>query len=254
LQEVAPEVGDLIDSGANDTGDANDGGGKNTYGDAPSINGYPTYAGNIYAEIDENSPAFEDEDITADPYEYYSPLDTLGRCGVAMACVGLETMPKDGEKRGSISSVYPTGWVQAKYDSVKGGYLYNRCHLIGWQLTAENANKQNLVTGTKSLNNDGMLPFENRIAAYVKGTNNHVLYRVTPIFGEDNLLCFGIQLEAFSVEDDGAGIYFNVFIYNVQSGINIDYKTGESSLCNSTAECERQIFVLLYFKKETVTL
>ena len=142
--------------------------------------------------------------------------------------VGQELMPADGEKRGSIGQVKPTGWHTVKYDCVDGKYLYNRCHLIGWQLTAENANKQNLITGTRYLNIEGMLPFENMVADYVKETGNHVLYRVTPVFEGSNLVASGVQMEAWSVEDDGEGICFNVYCYNVQPGVEIDYASGES--------------------------
>ena len=166
--------------------------------------------------------------MTADSFEYYGELDELGRCTVAYASIGKDLMPT--EKRGSIGSVKPTGWHTVKYDIVDGKYLYNRCHLIGYQLTAENANKNNLITGTRYLNVDGMLLFENLVADNIKETNNHVLYRVTPIFTGDNLLADGVLLEAESVEDNGEGISYNVFCYNVQPGVKIDYVTGDSSL------------------------
>ncbi|MBQ6717338.1 MAG: DNA/RNA non-specific endonuclease [Clostridia bacterium] len=161
-------------------------------------------------------------------YEFYSELDDLGRCGYVMACVGTEIMPT--EERGEIGMVKPTGWHTVKYDNVDGKYLYNRCHLIGYQLSGENANRKNLITGTRYLNIEGMLPFENLIAEYVEETNNHVLYRVTPIFEGDNLLATGVQMEGYSVEDNGEEICFNVFAYNAQPGITINYATGESSL------------------------
>lgn len=186
------------------------------------------YHGEPYTVINDNVPVFTAEDLVTDSYEHYSELDHLGRCGVAMANVGTDLMPT--EERGSIGQVKPTGWQTVKYDIVDGKYLYNRCHLIGYQLTGENANKQNLITGTRYLNVDGMLPFENMVADYVKETNQHVLYRVTPIFTGDNLVADGVQMEAMSVEDKGDSICFNVFVYNVQPGITIDYATGESKL------------------------
>ena len=179
-------------------------------------------------ELSGNVPGFSDGDMTTNSFEDYSPLDDLGRCGVAYACIGVDLMPT--EDRESISSVTPTGWQNVKYDCVSGKYLYNRCHLIGYQLTAENANKQNLITGTRYLNVDGMLPFENMVADYIKETENHVLYRVTPIFEGDNLVADGVQMEALSVEDSGEDICFNVFVYNVQPGVVIDHATGESWL------------------------
>lgn len=189
----------------------------------------PTYVGSAYAVLNNNIPVFSPEELTTEGYEFYSPLDSLGRCGVVIASVGRETMPAENEDRGNISSVKPTGWVQASYASMGGQPLYNRAHLIGWQLTAENANERNLVTGTRYLNVQGMLPFEDMVADYVKETGNHVAYRVTPIFEGDNLVCSGVQMEGFSVEDNGEGICFNVYCFNVQPGIIIDYATGVSS-------------------------
>lgn len=186
----------------------------------------PEYTDKPYIEINNNIPDFAEEDYSIEPFEKYNPLDYLGRCGVAFANICKEIMPQEGEERESISSVIPSGWKQKEYD---GKYLYNRCHLIGYQLSAENANEQNLITGTQYLNIEGMLPFENQIAEYIDNNpNNHVLYRVTPIFKEENLLASGVQLEALSVEDNGKGIKFNVYCYNVQPGVEIDYKTGES--------------------------
>lgn len=164
--------------------------------------------------------------MTVNSYEVYSPLDALGRCGAASACVGVDLMPT--EERGSIGQVKPSGWQTVKYDCVDGKYLYNRCHLIGYQLAGENANKQNLITGTRYMNVEGMLPFENMVDSYVEETENHVLYRVTPVFEGENLVASGVQIEAFSVEDEGEGLCFNVYIYNVQPGVVIDYATGES--------------------------
>ena len=185
-----------------------------------------------YKILNENKAYFTADEITANAYEFYSDLDSLGRCGVVHACIGKELMPKEGEERGSISSVYPSGWVQAEYstDVVDGGYLYNRAHLIGWQLTAENANERNLITGTRYFNVDGMLPFENMVADYIKETGNHVLYRVTPDFQSNNLVATGVTMEAYSVEDNGEGIQFCVYVYNFQPGILIDYATGKSRL------------------------
>lgn len=188
----------------------------------------PAYSGEPYTAVNNNEPYFTSDNLTTEAFENYSELDALGRCGVAYANVCLETMPT--EKRGSISEVKPTGWHSVKYDNVDGKSLYNRCHLIGYQLTAENANQQNLITGTRYLNVDGMLPFENMVADYVKETDNHVLYRVTPIFTGDNLVADGVLMEGYSVEDEGDGICFCVYTYNVQPGITIDYATGDSWL------------------------
>ncbi|MBR6738486.1 MAG: DNA/RNA non-specific endonuclease [Oscillospiraceae bacterium] len=193
---------------------------------AVSIDEVPEYDGIPYVEIDGNQPGFEEKDLTEKSYESYSLLDGLGRCGAAVACIGLDLMPT-GERE-SISSVYPSGWDQNQYDFVDGKSLYNRCHLIGYQLTGENANEENLITGTRYMNVDGMLPFENAVAEYIEYTGNHVLYRVTPIFKGVELVARGVQMEAYSVEDNGAGICFNVFCYNVQPGVVIDYATGSN--------------------------
>lgn len=186
----------------------------------------PEYSGNNYVYINNNEPTFTDKEITNYSYESYSGLDYLGRCGVALANISSDIMPT--KERGSIGGVKPTGWHTVKYDNIDGKYLYNRCHLIGYQLTGENANKNNLITCTRQMNTKGMLDFENKVASYIKETNNHVLYRVTPIYDHDNLLASGVNIEALSVEDNGKGIKFNVFVYNVQDGIDIDYKTGNS--------------------------
>lgn len=191
-----------------------------------ALSDVPEFSGEPYVVINDNEPSFPAEDFTSEGFEEYSPLDDLGRCGVAYANVGLETMPT--EERGSISNVKPTGWKSVQYDFVDGKSLYNRCHLIGFQLTGENANRQNLITGTRYMNVDGMLPFENLVADYVKETENHVLYRVTPIFEGDNLVASGVQMEAQSVEDKGEGVCFNVYVYNNQPGVTIDYATGDS--------------------------
>ncbi len=192
------------------------------------IGGIPEYSDSPYVEINDNEPEFAENEITTVSYESYSYLDELERVGIAMACIGTDLMPT--EERGSISSVYPTGWEQANYDIVDAGWLYNRSHLIGWQLTGEDANEYNLMTGTRYMNTEGMLPFENMLADYIQETGNHVMYRVTPIFDGDNLLASGVQMEAYSVEDNGEGISFNVYCYNVQPGVSIDYTTGLSSL------------------------
>ena len=195
-----------------------------------NIEDIPEYTDNIYVEINNNKPFFDESEYTTESFENYSNLDELGRCGVAYANVSKETMPPEGDERASISSVKPTGWEQAKYD---GEYLYNRCHLIGYQLSDEDANELNLITGTRYFNVEGMLPFENEVADYIeKNENNHVLYRVTPIFENDNLLAKGVEIEAYSVEDNGKGICFNVFVYNIQPGIDIDYRTGDNSKNN----------------------
>lgn len=189
----------------------------------------PGFSGKAYTIVSNNIPNFSAAELTTTAYESYSKLDSLGRCGVAIASCGTEIMPGPDEERGSISSIKPTGWVQAQYTGISGGYLWNRCHLIGWQLSAENANKQNLITGTRYMNIEGMLPFENMVADYIRETGNHVAYRITPIFVGSNLVCSGVQMEAYSIEDEGDGICFNVYCYNVQPNITINYATGESS-------------------------
>ena len=189
----------------------------------------PKYSGEAFVVVNNNQPNFNASELTTTGYEKYSSLDNLGRCGAALASCGKEIMPKPDEKRGSISSIKPTGWIQKSYSGVSGGYLWNRCHLIGWQLSAENANRQNLITGTRYMNINGMLPFENMVADYIKETGNHVAYRITPIFEGKNLVCSGVQMEAYSIEDNGDGICFNVYCYNVQPGITINYATGDSS-------------------------
>ena len=186
----------------------------------------PPFSGEPFVAIYDNVPDFKESELVTQSYETYAPLDKLGRCGVAMACIGVDIMPT--EERGSIGQVKPSGWQTVKYDHVDGKYLYNRCHLIGFQLTGENANEQNLITGTRYLNVEGMLPFENMIADYVKETKNHVLYRVTPVFEGDNLVASGVIMEAQSVEDGGEGIQFHVYAYNNQPGVEIDYQTGNS--------------------------
>ena len=191
-----------------------------------SLREIPAYSGTPYTEVNGNKPYFTEADLTTQSFETYSELDSLGRCGVAYANVGQDLMPT--EPRGEIGAVKPTGWHLVKYDNVDGKYLYNRCHLIAYMLAAENANPQNLITGTRYLNVQGMLPFETKVCDYVKNTGNHVLYRVTPIFDGDNLLADGVLMEAYSVEDAGEGICFCVFAYNVQPGIGIDYATGDN--------------------------
>ena len=191
-----------------------------------SLEEVPAYSGSPYVELDGNLPGFSLEERTTDSFETYSTLDALGRCGPAYACIGQDLMPT--EDRESISSVRPTGWMQAEYSFVDGGSLYNRCHLIGFQLTGENANEENLITGTRYMNVEGMLPFENMVADYIKETGNHVLYRAAPIFEGENLVASGVVMEALSVEDEGEGVCFHVYVYNVQPGVEIDYATGES--------------------------
>ena len=181
-----------------------------------------------YTTVNGNVPYFTEEDLTTEAFENYSELDNLGRCGVAYANICKELMPT--EERGEIGMIKPSGWHTVKYDIVDGKYLYNRCHLIGYQLAGENANEKNLITGTRYLNVTGMLKFEDQVADYVKATDHHVLYRVTPVFEEDNLVATGVEMEAYSVEDKGEGVSFHVFVYNIQDGITIDYKTGESKL------------------------
>ncbi len=193
----------------------------------------PTYQNSPYTVLNNNIPEFEAAEHTTNSFETYGELDSLGRCTEALACIGLDLMPT--EDRGSIGQVKPSGWQTIRYDIVDGGYLYNRCHLIGFQLSGENANVKNLITGTRYMNTKGMLPFENMVADYVKETENHVLYRVTPIFEGTELVARGVQIEALSMEDNGAGICFNVYVYNVQPGIIIDYATGHSRLDGTVA-------------------
>lgn len=188
------------------------------------------YNGNSYVIVNDNNPYFKEEEYTTDSFEKYSELDSLGRCGVAYANISKELMPT--EKRGSIGSIKPSGWHTVKYDHIDGKYLYNRCHLIGYQLTGENTNEKNLITCTRSMNTKGMLQFENMVTKYIKDTGNHVLYRVTPVFEGNNLVATGVEMEAYSVEDNGKGIKFNVFVYNIEDGIIIDYKTGDSKLAS----------------------
>ena len=193
-----------------------------------SYGSIPAYSGSPYVAVNENIPYFTDEELTTQSFETYSELDSLGRCGVTYACIGQDLMPT--EDRESISEVTPSGWNNKEYDFVDGGWLYNRCHLIGFQLTGENANEKNLITGTRSMNVDGMLLFENMTADYIKETGNHVMYRVTPVFEGDELVPRGVLMEGKSVEDNGEGILFNVFVYNVQPGVEINYMTGDSKL------------------------
>ena len=201
----------------------------------------PEYGGQPYTAVNGNEPYFTQTDYTTTAFEHYSELDAQGRCGVAYACVGQELMPT--EKRGSIGQVRPSGWQTAKYDNVDGKYLYNRCHLIGYQLTGENANERNLITGTRYLNVQGMLPFENLVADYVKETANHVLYRVTPVFEGSELVARGVLMEGLSMEDDE--VCFCVYVYNCQPGIEIDYATGESRLAGTaTVSGEEMHYVL----------
>lgn len=208
-----------------------------------SLDEIPAYSSEPYVAINGNIPYFEDVDYTDKSYESYSELDYLGRCGVAMACVGRDIMPT--EERGEIGQVKPAGWQIAKYSWIDGKYLYNRCHLLGFQLTGENANEQNLITGTRYMNVQGMLPFENMVADYVKDTGNHVLYRVTPIYQGDNLIADGVTMEAYSIEDEGKGVCFNVFCYNVQPGVVIDYLTGDSYAEPATEdEGEKRQYIL----------
>ena len=195
---------------------------------ADSVEQVPPYEEYSYVVINNNEPLFNSSDMIVNPFEFYSELDELGRCGYAMACVGTELMPQ--EERESIAAIKPSGWVQAQYDVVEGENLYNRCHLIGFQLTGENDNERNLITGTHYMNVNGMLSYENMIANYVQKTGNHVLYRVTPIYEGDNLVASGVVLEGWSIEDYGETICFHTYLYNVQPGVIIDYATGESRL------------------------
>ena len=211
-------------------------------GAAPALNKLPEYSSDTYTVIHDNQPQFTKEQITDKSYEFYSELDRLNRCGYAMACIGQDIMPT--EERGAIGQVKPSGWQTVKYDFVDGKYLYNRCHLIGYQLTGENANEKNLITGTRYLNVEGMLPFENMVADFVKETGYHVMYRVTPIFEGDELLARGVQMEGFSVEDNGAGICFNVYVYNCQPGVIIHYADGTSQLDETAFQGEQITYIL----------
>lgn len=227
------------DSGANGTGQADAGKpqdelvNNNSY---VSLDAIPAYDGKAYVAINNNEPFFTDNDMTTTAFENYSDLDSLGRCGVAYADICKEIMPT--EKRGKIGMIKPSGWHTVKYDVIKDRYLYNRCHLIGYQLAGENANPKNLITGTRYLNVEGMLPFENLVADYVNNTGNHVLYRVTPMFSGSNLVANGVLIEAKSVEDNGGGILFNVYCYNVQPGVGINYENGDSWLDGTTPQNE----------------
>lgn len=202
---------------------------ESTAAEDKDIKNIEGYSGEPFVEVNGNIPYFSESELTEEAYEEYGSLDALGRCGVCTACIGKELMPT-GERE-SISSIKPTGWCNVRYKGVvEGGYLYNRCHLIGYQLTGENRNRENLITGTRYMNVEGMLPFENMVAEYIEKSGNHVLYRVTPVFEGDNLLAYGVRIEAQSVEDGGDGIRFNVFCYNVQPGIKINYKDGSSKM------------------------
>ena len=194
--------------------------------EAIGLDSIPAYEGRPYVVI--NVPSFTKEELTTKSYEYYSELDLLGRCGTTLACIGKDIMPT--EERGPIGMVKPSGWKLKKYDIVDGKYIFNRCHLIGYQLTGENANVKNLITGTRYMNVEGMLPFENEVAEYIRKTGNHVMYRVIPIFEGNNLVASGVSMEAYSVEDRGLGVCFHVYVYNVQPGIEIDYATGDNWL------------------------
>lgn len=223
------------DSGANGTGQADSGKpqedlvNNNSY---VSLDAIPAYDGKAYVAVNNNEPFFTDSDMTTTAFENYSDLDSFGRCGVAYANICKDIMPT--EERGKIGMIKPSGWHTVKYDVIKDRYLYNRCHLIGYQLAGENANPKNLITGTRYLNVEGMLPFENLVADYVNNTGNHVLYRVTPMFSGSNLVANGVLIEAKSVEDNGGGILFNVYCYNVQPGVGINYENGDSWLDGTT--------------------
>lgn len=222
-----------------------------THDSSLSLSEIPEFGSVPWVEINDNKPDFTDNDYTTFPFEHYSDLDELGRCGECYACIGEDIMPT--EERGAIGMVKPSGWKMAKYDCVDGKYLYNRCHLIGYQLTGENANVKNLITGTRYLNVEGMLPFENKTAEYVHRTKNHVLYRVTPIFEGNNLVASGVQMEGYSVEDAGEGLCFNVYCYNAQPGVGINYSDGSSWLLESavdTSPLVKNTYVLNTYTKK----
>ena len=215
--------------------------------DAESIEEIPPFSDEAYVAVNGNVPFFVEEEYTTEAYEHYSKLDSLGRCGMTMACIGVEIMPT--EERGSIGSVKPSGWQSVKYDIVDGKYLYNRCHLIGFQLAGENANKRNLITGTRYLNIEGMLPFENMVADHVKEEDHHVLYRITPVYYADNLVCTGVQMEGYCVECGDAKydedkFMFHVYCYNLQPGVQIDYATGYSEAEDTAGDGQVQNWIL----------
>lgn len=228
------EVAGEDSSGALDSKDKVDGPQENLVNNNSyvSLDAIPAYDGRAYVAVNNNEPFFTDSDMTTTAFENYSDLDSLGRCGVAYANICKDIMPT--EERGKIGMIKPSGWHTVKYDVIKDRYLYNRCHLIGYQLAGENANSKNLITGTRYLNVEGMLPFENLVADYVNNTGNHVLYRVTPMFSGSNLVANGVLIEAKSVEDNGGGILFNVYCYNVQPGVGINYENGDSWLDGTT--------------------
>lgn len=209
-----------------------------------SLDQVPAYSGEPFAILGGNTPQFTEADYTTESFEEYGPLDALERCTYTMACIGQDLMPK--EERGSISHIKPTGWHSVQYDFVDGKSLYNRCHLIGHQLAGEDANERNLITGTRYMNVDGMLPFENMVADYVKETGNHVMYRVIPVYEGDNLVADGVTMEGWSVEDNGEGICFYVYVYNVQPGVEIDYSTGESRAAAPVADSgeNKEVYVV----------
>ncbi|MBE6817197.1 MAG: hypothetical protein E7520_05800 [Ruminococcaceae bacterium] len=214
-----------------------------TVGDsAPELASVQEYNEDAFCVVNDNVPQFSADEITTDSFEEYGDLDPLGRCTVCTASIGKDLMPT--EKRGAIGMVKPTGWHTVKYDGIDGNYLYNRCHLIGFQLTGENANTRNLITGTRYMNTEGMLPFENEVAEYVRRTKKHVMYRVTPDFRGRELVARGVQIEAYSVEDKGRGVSFNVYCYNVQPGIEIDYATGESKKLKTATQSASSAYIL----------
>ena len=200
------------------------------------------YSGDLYTVINANEPNFTQEDLESDPFEYYSELDALGRCGYAMACLSKELMPT--QERSAIGHIKPSGWQTVKYEFVDGKYLYNRCHLIGFQLAGENDNEKNLITGTRTFNVSGMLPFENMVADYIKETGNRVLYRVTPVYDGNDLVAKGVTMEAKSVEDNGEGICFHVYVFNAEPGVEINYATGDSHARKVTGQEDQADFVL----------
>ncbi len=210
--------------------------GTGTLDGTVTLDELPPYSDQSFVILENNFPRFTEADMTTQSYEQYSTLDRLGRCGYAQACIGKDLMPT--KERESITHVYPSGWDNNPYDFVDGQYVYNRCHLIGFQLTGENDNERNLITGTRYMNTEGMLPFENLTADYIKETGNHVLYRVTPIYDGDNLVASGVQMEGYSVEDNGEGVCFHVYCYNVQPGVVIDYATGENHAEGRTTAAE----------------
>ena len=227
-EQTAQQAGQQETGQQTQQADQQKGTGDPHYDSSDFLADIPEYAGYAFCYVNGNKPDFREDEIWKATQESLDPLDDLGRCGTANSCIGRDGMPTEG--RGDISEVHPTGWHTDRYDFVEGEALYNRCHLIAHQLSGDDAVPRNLITGTSYMNRDGMLPFEVTIGDYVRATGNHVMYRVTPIFSGDELIARGVHMQAISVEDGGEDLAFNVYCYNVQPGIDIDYKTGDNEL------------------------